>query len=418
MAAVGDVGATSFDSYEGIRIVIPGALVTGLLVAAERTFAVHGPNPIAKETSLALLVALAAGLLLYFVDLPTKSAGYNQESQPTNYLNATYGSSADSGGLKPGEILNRYLLLLSTEVPGTIRNRTLYMGSMYRIAFESILVAATVGYAVMVGALVHTGERPTPHYWRAMCWSVLGGFLIAAVIAWVSAVNYARKRAYRDQQGEVNRAKKVRDDARAALRVPHTAIYYAGLVLLVLAPWCPGTSRWRIAGGFITLTYWVARYTVGDPPRDDDAAIANPRPIRAFRSAAAQWVRRYTVGTTEQALKLAREPMDPIAAGVLFALPLIVWWAQLLTMHRTGVGQPGAMVGWAVVHLALFALITSRGHERKLHGAYQGQQHWLRLNPTICNAFFALDGGPEKLAELRALASPPTDEPPSAPPGE
>lgn len=69
MSAIGEVAPGSFDSYEGIRIVIPGLVTFAIGVATFATVAPDEDLGLANDTLVGLVSALAVGLFLYFWDI-------------------------------------------------------------------------------------------------------------------------------------------------------------------------------------------------------------------------------------------------------------------------------------------------------------------------------------------------------------
>lgn len=134
------VDAASFEFYEGIRIVIPGALAGGLLAGIGRTFDLPFLS-LTEGPLVAVVGSLLLGMFLYFLDFPKKAAIFNT-LQPTDHI--IYNWCAD----KPKRMttINAYFLILDTRAPAAVRARALYMGSMFRIGYESIymLLAASI----------------------------------------------------------------------------------------------------------------------------------------------------------------------------------------------------------------------------------------------------------------------------------
>src|SRR4051794_20061644 len=77
--AAGDVGASSFEFYEGLRVLIPGAVVLALYAGVASTFELATVHPV--DNALAgVLGALFAGLVLLLLDLPRRAAVYSYQS--------------------------------------------------------------------------------------------------------------------------------------------------------------------------------------------------------------------------------------------------------------------------------------------------------------------------------------------------
>src|SRR5258708_10028090 len=78
---IGDVNASSFEAYEGIRILLPGAIVVTLYAYVVATWAPSLASPSAN-TFGAIVAALLIGLFLLFVDFPARSAVYKSRELP------------------------------------------------------------------------------------------------------------------------------------------------------------------------------------------------------------------------------------------------------------------------------------------------------------------------------------------------
>ncbi|MCW2667742.1 MAG: hypothetical protein JWN57_2704 [Frankiales bacterium] len=143
MPGVGDVGAGSFEFYEGIRILIPGATAVGLYAAADATL-IGGALPSATGLA-ALAAALLVGLVLHFVDAPSKSLAYSA-ALPSNLIRDEWPVAPRNGM----SVENAFFILVDEEMPQPIRARGLYSGSMYRIGYEINVLLATATVLVFL----------------------------------------------------------------------------------------------------------------------------------------------------------------------------------------------------------------------------------------------------------------------------
>jgi len=104
-------GAASFEFYEGIRVFIPGALVAALFAGAAATFTGSAPQ-LPGGALGAITLSLLAGLVLYYVDAPAKSAAFRKDL-PNRVL--------DEWGLKPPQgtrgTLNTFLWCWTRRCP-------------------------------------------------------------------------------------------------------------------------------------------------------------------------------------------------------------------------------------------------------------------------------------------------------------
>src|SRR4051794_37330359 len=114
---IGDVGTSSFEFYEGIRILIPGAIAVALYTALSATYGIHVIQP-STDLAGAFVAALVVGLVLLYLDFPAKSAAYFAPELPTNALKE-WDMVAPSGMSD----LNIYFVMLDEAFPAGIRNR-------------------------------------------------------------------------------------------------------------------------------------------------------------------------------------------------------------------------------------------------------------------------------------------------------
>lgn len=348
MASLGEVGTSSFDAYEGIRIFIPGAVAFALGTFAAGTVAPDLAGSIRDDAIISLIASLILGLILYYWDLPARSAAA-LVNQPTAWLEAEYPKSRAS------ELLTVYFEILNTVMPGTIRNRALYMGSMYRIGLELILTLATssavvIGFSLMRSLPVSPSLGLTSHRW----WAV-AALVASFVIAFLISVSYERKVNYRvgrQSAGLVGRSLR-------GLAHTNALLYAVGAAMLVGSAYLYGNrypaavagAPWvGLAGYLICFGYWIVRYVKGDRVDDSD-----PR---------------------------KRKPIPAPTSAVLLLFPL-AW----VLISRTGPSDPlssdRSLAAWtAVLALAILSIIL-RGHERKLHGSYAGQTRWLKHNKAL-----------------------------------
>src|SRR6266496_2231217 len=182
--------AASFEFYEGIQIILPGALALGLVYVTFRSFTSTGAG-IDLNAASAVFAALLLGLLFYFVDAPAKAAVF-QPLQPTDLL--------ISWGKRPREgvsTLNAYFVMLDTVIPAPIRARALYMGSMYRIGFEAVYMLLTWGLVILTAPSWST--MPADTEWASFTWDM---WVTAAVFvsAWVYTARRERRSSKRSRR--------------------------------------------------------------------------------------------------------------------------------------------------------------------------------------------------------------------------
>lgn len=344
MSGIGEFGASSFDSYEGIRIFIPGVIAFAAGYSAYQTVSPGQGASLTADTLLSFVASLVVGLILYFWDIPARSAAF-MERQPTNYLEAQFPDIA------PGVLLTAYLSILNTKMPANLRNRSLYMGSMYRIGVEMILALA-IACSVVFGASLFDYGGKTGESGRLVRLLSAAALAVTFMVSLLINKGYERKNAARLRIAPGKGLAAVVD----ALKHRSMTIYVGGVVVLMLPNltalasrlsfvWERGISAMGLA---ICTVYWVQRYV-----RGDRLEIKDPR---------------------------KRKRLEAPAAGLLFVLPLIL---TLVTYPpgRSTILQSGAPVtGWTAAACLTLVSVMIRGHERKLHGSYAGQTRWLQDN--------------------------------------
>lgn len=347
MATLSEVGPGSFDSYEGIRIVIPGLLAYGVAVATFRTVAPSENTALLENPITGIVAALAIGLLLYFLDIPARAASY-AKNQPTDYLNEQYPD-------KPrNELLTAYFLLLNTRMPANTRNRALYMGSMFRIGMEMILILAAASSAVFGAALFSYG--PDRGVASAQAHRIAAASLVVVFIlaVWGSAASGT---------SATGRRLKKFFNAFAAWSM---VVYAIGLALIAVPAVATGLHKWSalqyhsvaVAGLLTSIAYWNWRYIRGD--------------------------------RSSKAANSTREPLDSPFAGLLFLAPIVISLVLYTPHDKNILPNSGYLIGWTVAAGVVIVMVVIRGHERKLHGVYFGQTRWLKDSHEEVSTFLGV----------------------------
>jgi hypothetical protein len=322
----GEFSAASFDYYEGSRIFIPGAVCVALFAAVVGTFGLDAPTP---GTSLvaALLGTVVAGLLLYWIDAPARSAAY-LFNQPHEQLEAL--------ALPEGvTVQNAYFYILDTEIPSVIRNRALYMGAIYRIGFELIYLAFLCGVGVVIlgTAIPSAGpDRDVAH----VQWIFLAGIPAFSVLPTAALVLTMR----RLKRGPVQ----VFQRSWRQLRRPDFVLL-ASASALVATYAALDRAELAAAGIVISAGVWSWRYFRGHLYRE-------------------RW-----------------RNLEPLAASFVLAWTgvLLCVFAAIELPSASALG-PTEAAGWLGIMLFAGATVVSRGHERRLFGSYKSQQTWLEFN--------------------------------------
>src|SRR5688500_8855295 len=120
---------TQFEFYEGIRILIPGTVLVATAEAVLRILSLPFAGAMTESGTTVTLSVFVAGLLLYMLDVGSKSAVFRAD-QPNGLIREWL----DTGeGVPTRTVTRAYFYLLDVYMPANIRSRALYMGSIFRI---------------------------------------------------------------------------------------------------------------------------------------------------------------------------------------------------------------------------------------------------------------------------------------------
>lgn len=321
------LNASGFDAYEGIRIVIPGAFALALYAAITATFGLDAPETL-DNALFGVVLSLAIGLLLYFIDLPGRAQIY-LAAQPHKDLES-WGVTAPSGM----RMQNVYFVILDSVMPPGIRNRTLYFGSMFRIGFEVIYLAAASALAVLVLAVVTVSPDASRGTDTTVLWLATPLHIVAAVLGFWEGFQMSGR------------------EVGSLVKRFRAQIGYVGLLALTLALVATAVYVW-----------W------SDWPGFAAAAVALPGILWAWR-----YLNGYRLGGR-------RRNIDPPAAAFLLTTAVVT--ATILAATEApaqSVLGTAAALGWSGVALTAELLLARRGHERRLWAAYHTQKAWFELN--------------------------------------
>jgi hypothetical protein len=382
---VGELSASSFEFYEGLRILLPGGFVLGLYAAISETFFASGLGT-AGHAFAGVLAGVAVGFILFSVDVPSKAAVFFYDA-PEAHMRSWRDVAPPEGTSH----LNVYYEVLDVEVPPGLRNRVYYLGAIYRIGFESIYLAASsvpvLALAVLFPSVGNVRTETSNGALRS-----LFGVLLALNAAVLSSALWSRYRRYRRTQ-PVDRScprraswKQVGGDLDREIPEFDRALLLIGVVLLVVnlsIGW-----RWAgVAGIALPGTLWAFRYCVGVRP---SAGPVRAEPRRETGHSKHLWLNpwwwladrsqrlmRYFTSTPTA----RRQNLHAVSAGALFCLTSVS--LSLIGLRWAVSSSPlssRVVVGWAAANLVTGILITLRAHERKLIGSYASQRTWLNRN--------------------------------------
>jgi hypothetical protein len=329
------IDASSFEFYEGIRILVPGAITLGLAEGVVRTVSSDGAG-LGLSTFESFVASLLIGLVFYFVDAPAKAA-VAVPLRPTDTL-----FSWNVTPRKGTNTVNNYFVMLDQDIPGPIRARALYMGSMYRIGFEAVYLLALVSAALL--SLGNWTSRSLPvavHREPREVW------LGAAALVFVWLYSLYLDRAERKK-------KKKPTDVRSKhfswwdllFMVVVVAIH---VVLFLKHDDIPGWLL--VVPSAVLFGIWAVRYFRGYSKRANGRSVT--RPISAAHACLLLLVAQLSV--------LSTLVLRPFADAELSHVELRAWL----------MGAVAALV-----------LVCARGHERRLRGAYVTQSTWLDLHKS------------------------------------
>jgi hypothetical protein len=336
---VSNVSSSSFQAYEGIRILVPGAVMVTLYGAVVSTFDLAAPSP-ASNAFAAAVAALLAGLFLRFIDLPARSAAYRSRDLPDRELRRWDIDPRPYGGHT-----NVFFVMLDASFPPTIRDRGLYMGSIFRIGFESIYAVGFTSLAVLVAATTFRDLGPSRGATSATCWLLYvfaGGHCVALAGAVAGLYMYRRRRHSRGAA-----LRELADDVRAdPLAVAVGSIVMGMLALLVFI--ATHNTLLGIAAPAAPMATWAVLYVRG---RGRDSPIEPRDPISA-----------------------------PTAVGLYGAASIIALVEAAVWMNTQSPLNTRTAFAWGVASLIPAVVMANRGAERSLIGSYRTQTTWLRFN--------------------------------------
>ncbi len=336
---LGDLTGQSFDLYEGIRIIIPGATAVGIGQGISSTISTGDTLLVDSPLGVAFLVVVA-GFLLRLVDLPSTSAVY-RTGQPEDLIAswASESNRAKRGNPPSTRVLRRHVFyLMDVELPPNIRSRSLYQGSIFRIGFEAILMSALSSIGVWLFVVSEGGDEPTdtsngvPLGLVALCALVVG-------------------RAF----ASVRRMKQGRGSTLAAcVAVANEAVKALGVLLTI---------------GFAT-TVAIAWNAPRFGAHEEEVVIASVV-IQTLC-----WVLLFVRGRRRNG---QLHFLDPLTSLLLFSFPAAT--ALYYAKFRTDMSIPQSDESlWLGVMILAPILIAARGHERVLRGSYYEVRHWMQLN--------------------------------------
>src|ERR1017187_257579 len=337
MAAGESSGVTQFEFYEGIRIVLPGALTVGLANEVSRTF--HLGFRLESDPLGGIAAAILIGLIFYYIDAPAKATVYYQNlptdlfGKPENTVRRNY------------KMENLYFVLHDEVVPRSIRARGLYMGSMYRIGLEAIyaLMFSSVGVLATATILAVKDWRGIHSAHPSWVPGALGIASSALFVPYSAELERRRRRSGRTIPGEISET----------VRKQVSALDWTLVLCLVLQiPYILDRRTFlpcALASDFLALVWWAVRYFRGYKTNDGTDSI--------------------------------RRPLGRISAVIAAAIvALFIEFDAVMIVPLRGTITTFEYLEWTAVIMLTLGLICARGHEKRLGGSYATQNTWLSLH--------------------------------------
>lgn len=351
MPGVGDVGTSSFEFYEGIRILIPGFFAVSSYAAVSATLNTAADLPDVSALG-AILGILAAGLLLYFVDAPAKAIAH-RDGLPSDIIKNDWGVEL----AKPVNTLNMFFVMVDVSMPAPIRARGLYKGSIYKIGYESIVIAGTSALIVGSWQLSRLDGRVNLDVGHRVTLGIAAGALIIFAIPLAMTFDWLRNR-HRTSRAQAERN---RWGVTLSLVDWFVLVLSGGLVYLYVTQF----AVWQLIVAASILMHGVF-------------LVRMHRGIRLTpRLPKLPW-RRFPVYLQQRGSR--RKAVAPATLALPFTaslgLPYVV-----LAFEGIPVGVDWlALLAWVGVVAAALTLVIARGHEKGLQGAYATQKAWMEAN--------------------------------------
>lgn len=377
---------TGFGVYETLRLVIPGSVAIAVFSAVLRLATGDGKlladGPFSEtvqalQGTTFLFAALAAGFILYLVDLPTRARLYNGD--PDNGIQLPTDALARilKGTPYESKSFSLYFILSDGRLPTELHRRIYFFGGLYRIYFDSrLLTGAGVALGPPLALAVEgggIGEWIAPSYLTPAIALIL--LVIAMTVvgesrhAVESMKKHARKRESNPAAG-LGRAYLARavKGVRSML-IPWFVVLALGVGANFLAD---AENGWlRVAGisvAGLALVLWVM-IEIGPPTPVDSTIGKIPRePVRGRILTSM----RLKPSTRTQYTQLERGLMDLALFG-----PALIGAARAAQIQD----RPAlSVLAWGILSVPAVLIMAVRKHEQRLLASYKDQVRWLEVN--------------------------------------
>lgn len=357
-----DLASSSFEFYDGIRILLSGAIVTAIYTAIVETFALGAPLP-TGDALIAITVVIVSGMFMYFLDIAGGSVIYRAKL-PHRELEAWTVTPPRGVTMR-----NIYFLLLDTRMPPGLRNRTYYYGQMFRIGFDLIVLFGLSTIAVVVAAVLCTYTHGAVSGDPAQPVMIAGSALLGGVVVWALAAAWFRTGLVEGQSR-----------TRAMLsRLGYQIPWCDRLLLILMAASgavfaCWGFAPALITAGTVGNCLWIFRYVRGALLKEHRGSGLSLRDRLDGRR---------------------RRNIDAASATLLLCGAALAVWLPTSIRSSSGTHlSSGAAVGWTLGLLTAAILMLMKAHEGKLWGSHYTVIAWLTLHRNeIIDAFGLTDRG-------------------------
>ncbi len=353
---------SGFSLYETLRIFVPGAL--GVLIADLTVRLATGPDVFAPAPGFATDVvetlestgpfaglALFLGLLLYLVDLPTRTRIYGGDPDQGSPLpTRTLGTMLSGTGLED-DALGLYFVLSDKYLPEEMHRRVYLFGSLFRVYVDLRVLAATALVGGTLLAVISARRSAGLDELGAGALAFVAAGVALAIVAAVALFG-ARAQAVRGRP---------RSGAQPATPVgPSVVILGLGAlaVVLGLVLEAPAAYVSLVPGGAALAVWWAIE--IGPPAPSE----------RTWRAAVFE-----RLGVDRVAA-----PQFSVAQRVVTELALVAPPLAAASAAAVLQGRPeGSVIAWALLAVPATAIMSIRKHERRLLGIYADQSRWLEL---------------------------------------
>ena len=370
---------SGFGFYETLRIFVPG--VVALIIVNIVLRLVWGAGPFSApeagtaadvlgvfdNASTAAGAALVIGLLLYAVDVPSRTRLHREGEGwlPSDRLKQMLEAAGATESPRQ-RALSLYFILSDAYLPAELHRRVYLFGSLYRVYVDLrvllalSLVAAPIGLAYRLNGV----ERDAlgDFQWSGVAVIILVSILtVAAGLAeTLEYLHRRRRKTRRPSPGATTSREGVLVGIPKLMLIMATGLG-AGAALVAVGPLVVQVLGASIAFGAFLL--WLA-LEIG-PVTDEDAE----------ESLRARWLRAILPDRRGDASQFT--PIQRLAGD----LALVVSATAVAGVLGGAIGRsPTDNLAWAVLAVPLSAILGFRKHEQRQLNVYKDQTTWLELH--------------------------------------